>query len=58
MLGLKPVQKTLEVDWASETVGITTVAASTLLMVLGSLFFPDHVNKEPGSETGKEEMTA
>ena len=58
VLGLKPVQNTLEVDWASETVGITTVAASTLLMVLGSLLFPDHVNKEPGSETGKEEMTA
>ena len=56
VLGLKPVQNALGIDWASETVGITTVAASALLMVLGSLVFPDPPGEEGSGKTEGEEI--
>lgn len=41
LLGLAPVQSALGLSLASETVGLTTTAAALVLMVLGSLAFPD-----------------
>ena len=54
VLGLKPLQEAVqkilgvELEWDSEIIGISTVAASSLVMVLGSLAFPDR--RDPGAE--------
>ena len=63
VLGLKPIQETVqkilgvELEWDGEIIGISTVAASSLVMVLGSLAFPDR--RDPGAEdeTAKMEVT-
>ena len=63
VLGLKPVQKVIqasldiEVEWDAEIIGISTVAASALLMILGSLLFPDRAAGESVDETGPGEVT-
>jgi SSS family solute:Na+ symporter len=41
ILGLKPVQALLGIDFSSAIVGLTVIAAAILLMVAGSLVFPD-----------------
>jgi SSS family solute:Na+ symporter len=41
LLGLKPVQHLLGVDWRSERVGLTTVSLAIIAMVGGSLLRPD-----------------
>ena len=72
VLGLKPIQAAIQkgldlmvdredgppIEWDGEIIGISTVAASTLMMVLGSLLFPDREARESTGETGKEEVTA
>ena len=72
VLGLKPIQAAIQkgldlmvdredgppIEWDGEIIGISTVAASTLMMVLGSLLFPDREAGESTGETGKEEVTA
>ena len=63
VLGLKPIQETVqkilcvELEWDGEIIGISTVAASSLVMVLGSLAFPDR--RDPGAEdeTARVEVT-
>ncbi len=63
VLGLKPIQEiaqkilSVEIEWDSEIIGISTVAASSLVMVLGSLAFPDRRGPEPGDETARREVT-
>jgi SSS family solute:Na+ symporter len=63
VVGLKPVQKVIqasldiEVEWDAEIIGISTVAASTLMMILGSLLFPDRAAEESNGKTGGEEVT-
>ena len=63
VLGLKPIQEIaqkilgVEIEWDSEIIGISTVAASSLVMVLGSLAFPDRRGPEPGDETARREVT-
>ncbi len=63
VLGLKPIQEiaqkilSVEIEWDSEIIGISTVAASSYLMVLGSLAFPDRRGPEPGDETARREVT-
>jgi SSS family solute:Na+ symporter len=63
VVGLKPVQKVIqasldiEVEWDAEIIGISTVAASTLMMILGSLLFPDRAAGESVDETGPGEVT-
>jgi SSS family solute:Na+ symporter len=71
VLGLKPVQGAIQkgldlfvdrealppIEWDGEIIGISTVAASTLMMILGSLVFPDPVAEEPTGKTGREEIT-
>lgn len=41
ILGLTPVQDRLGVSWPSAQVGLTTVVTSIVVMVAGSLLFPD-----------------
>jgi hypothetical protein len=41
LLGLTPVQQMLGLDIPSEIVGLSTAAAAVILMVAGSLMFPD-----------------
>ena len=41
ILGLKPIQALLGIDFSSAIVGLTVIAAAILLMVAGSLVFPD-----------------
>ena len=63
VLGLKPIQDAIqglldvELEWDAEIIGISTVAASSLVMILGSLAFPDRREPEPGDETAKKEVT-
>jgi SSS family solute:Na+ symporter len=57
VLGLKPLQKAVGVEWDSEIVGMVTIAVSALLMVLGSLLFPDRTAEESASKNSKEEVT-
>ena len=63
VLGLKPIQETVQkilgvgLEWDGEIIGISTVAASSLVMVLGSLAFPDRRGPEPGNETARRELT-
>jgi len=39
--GLKPVQALLGMDVSSAIVGLTVIALAIVLMVVGSLLFPD-----------------
>lgn len=41
VLGLTPVQKAVGVDWDSEIVGLCVASLSLVLMIGGSLLFPD-----------------
>jgi len=41
VLGLKPIQNLLGIDIATEIVGLSVITLAVLLMVLGSLVFPD-----------------
>jgi len=41
IVGLKPVQSLLGIEVSSATVGLTVIAVATVLMVAGSLVFPD-----------------
>lgn len=41
LAGLKPVQHLLRVDWRSEHVGLAVVALAGIVMVAGSLIWPD-----------------
>jgi SSS family solute:Na+ symporter len=56
ILGLSPVQKMIGVDWPSESVGLCSIGATVLAMVVGSLLFPDRNKKgqpvvtEPATE--------
>ena len=45
--GLKPVQAVLGIDMSSARVGLTSIIATVLLMVFGSLLFPDRNKLEP-----------
>ena len=63
MLGLKPIQEaaqkvlSVQLDWDGEIIGISTVAASSLAMVLGSLAFPDRQGPGQDDLTAKREVT-
>jgi len=71
VLGLKPIQGVIQkgldllvdrgdqppIEWDGEIIGISTVAASTLMMIFGSLIFPDPADKDPGNTTDKKEVT-
>lgn len=48
LAGLDPVQKLLDIEVSSEMVGLTVVISSTVLMLIGSLMFPD--KRTAGSE--------
>jgi SSS family solute:Na+ symporter len=41
LMGLKPIQALIGVEWASEWVGIGTVVAAVAAMIAGSLLFPN-----------------
>ena len=62
VLGLKPIQEAVQnilgvkLEWDGEIIGISTVAASSLVMVLGSLAFPDRRGPGGDDETAKREM--
>ena len=45
IIGLKPVQEFLGVDYSKAKVGLITIGLSTLCMFLGSLIFPDKKDK-------------
>ncbi|MEC9032728.1 MAG: sodium:solute symporter family protein, partial [Planctomycetota bacterium] len=63
VLGLKPIQEaaqkvlSVQLDWDGEIIGISTVAASSLAMVLGSLAFPDRQGPGQDDLTAKREVT-
>ena len=63
VLGLKPIQDAIqglldvELEWDAEIIGISTVAASSLVMVLGSLAFPDRRGPGAEDETARMEVT-
>jgi SSS family solute:Na+ symporter len=50
LAGLKPVQGWLGRDWRSEYVGLATVGLAWLVMVVGSVLFPDARRKEVGEK--------
>ena len=54
ILGLGPVQGLLGVKWPSATVGLCSIGATTLVMIIGSLLFPDRKNDQPAAETTTE----
>ena len=45
LVGLKPVQELLNIDIATEIVGLIVVVAAAALMVVGSVIFPQRSNK-------------
>jgi len=51
ILGLSPVQGLLNVKWPSATVGLCSIGATTLVMIIGSLLFPDRKNNQPTTAT-------
>lgn len=51
--GAEPV-KEIVVKWPSANVGLCSISATVLVMVLGSLFFPDRKNNHPVGETETE----
>jgi solute:Na+ symporter, SSS family len=54
ILGLGPVQKLIGVKWPSANVGLCSIGATTLVMVVGSLLFPDRKDDQPTGETATE----
>ena len=54
ILGLGPVQGLLHVKWPSANVGLCSIGATTLVMIIGSLLFPDRKNDQPAGETTTE----
>ena len=54
ILGLGPVQKMFGVDWPSANVGLCSIGATTLVMISGSLLFPDRKNDQPVAENATE----
>lgn len=46
VVGLKPVQEFLGVEWPSQYVGLSVCAMSCLALVIGSLLFPDKRRRE------------
>jgi len=50
VLGLKPVQRLVGINVASEIVGLSVIAIATVLMVLGSLAFPDRPQRTQSSQ--------
>jgi SSS family solute:Na+ symporter len=51
LLGLKPVQELFGLDLRSEVVGLSTAAGAIILMVAGSLLFPDPEHPTIARET-------
>jgi solute:Na+ symporter, SSS family len=51
MLNLTPPEA---VKWPSETVGLCSIGATTLVMIIGSLLFPDRKKDQPVTETATE----
>ncbi len=51
LLGLSPVQWALRIDIPGERVGLITIAAAVLVMVIGSLLFPDPERDEEQSSS-------
>ncbi|MDP6542938.1 MAG: sodium:solute symporter family protein [Phycisphaerae bacterium] len=51
ILGLGPVQKMFGVEWPSANVGLCSIGATTLVMIFGSLLFPDRKNNQPATTT-------
>jgi len=51
ILGLSPVQELLNVKWPSANVGLCSIGATVLAMIVGSLLFPDRKNDLPAGET-------
>ena len=51
ILGLGPVQGLLGVKWPSATVGLCSIGATVIAMVIGSLAFPDRKDHHPFIET-------
>ncbi len=47
VLGLSPVQSLLGIDIPSARVGLISVAATTLTMIVGSLLLPDRAGQQP-----------
>ena len=41
IIGLSPVQRLFGLNWPSEYVGLSTVALAVIVMIVGSLLFPD-----------------
>ena len=46
LLGLKSIQKALDIEIAAAHVGLFTLGLTFFLMVLGSLFYPDRHQKQ------------
>ena len=46
VVGLKPVQKLLDIELSTPVVGLATVALAVIAMVMGSLLFPDRTSAE------------
>jgi len=44
IIGLKPVQELLRIDLSSAIVGLTVIAVAMIVMVAGSLAFPDRIS--------------
>jgi len=54
LLGLTPIQELLGVEWATEWVGLGTVAAAFGTMIAGSLLLPDRKRPPDGAATSTE----
>ena len=55
IFGLSPVQAVVGIDIPSERVGLVSIAATVLVMLFGSLLFPDRkggVPRQPASDRG------
>jgi SSS family solute:Na+ symporter len=52
VLGLKPVQALLHIDVSSATVGLSVIAAAIVLMVVGSVLFPDRRTSSDSRSSG------
>jgi solute:Na+ symporter, SSS family len=53
ILGLSPVQQALSISIPSERVGLLTIAAAVVVMIFGSLLFPDR-RRDPQPEKASE----
>ena len=50
LLGLKPVQKWFDMDVSSAVVGLIVIATAAVLMIIGSLAFPQREIEKPSGE--------